>query len=277
MANRNNFGSALAWLAGASFGILAYGALFESKRLVLERRRIRLPRWPKSLNGLKAAVLADLHLRDRYSLELAQRAVAMAIAEEPDIFLIPGDIVGYWKEESSQLLMAALEPLGAVDVPVIAVPGNHEYWSGTPELLLPVFDALGIELLRNSARSHLGVQWVGIDSANEGRARPEYALSQAGGGGDPIVVIWHEPDVVEELPPGAALMISGHSHGGQFRLPNGWAPMYTLNGRKYPEGFYPDAPTPLYVSRGVGTTGPPSRLFCPPEVSLLELWASGPA
>jgi uncharacterized protein len=66
-------------------------------------------------------------------------------------------------------------------------------------------------------------------------------------------------------------MISGHTHGGQFRAPWGWAPMKTRNGERYLEGFFPDAPTPLYVSRGIGTTGPPSRLNCPPEVSVLSL------
>lgn len=272
-----NLRSALAVLAGASFGILAYGALYESKRLVLERRRLTLRNWPETLNGLRIAVLADLHLRDEYSLNLAQRAVSMAIAEDPDIFLIPGDLVGYWKKESNELLNTALEPLGNTGVPVIAVPGNHEYWSGSPELLLPVFLKLGITLLRNDVAEYLGIQWLGIDSANEGMAQPSSAFAKTRADRGPIIAIWHEPDVVGELPAGAALMISGHSHGGQFRLPNGWAPMYTANGRKYPEGFYPEAPTPLYVSRGVGTTGPPSRLFCPPEVSLLELWSSDPA
>ena len=89
--------------------------------------------------------------------------------------------------------------------------------------------------------------------------------------GGPIIALWHEPDVVDHLPKGAALMLSGHSHGGQFTFPGGYTPMHTLNGRKYVRGFFPHAPTPLYVSRGIGTTGPPSRLNCAPEVSLLEL------
>jgi predicted MPP superfamily phosphohydrolase len=66
-------------------------------------------------------------------------------------------------------------------------------------------------------------------------------------------------------------MMSGHSHGGQFRFPGGYTPMHTDLGRAHPRGFYPDAPTPLYVSRGIGTTGPPSRFNCPPEVAILTL------
>jgi predicted MPP superfamily phosphohydrolase len=91
---------------------------------------------------------------------------------------------------------------------------------------------------------------------------------------DPVIVLWHEPDAVDLLPSGAHLMIAGHSHGGQWRFPWGWTPMTTRNGRKYIEGFFPDAPTPLYVSRGVGTTGPPARLGALPEVSILRLMSA---
>lgn len=83
--------------------------------------------------------------------------------------------------------------------------------------------------------------------------------------------------MVDQLPIEASLMLSGHSHGGQFISPWGWAPMKTRGGKKYVRGFYPDAPTPIYVSRGLGTTGPPSRLFCPPEVTILTLTSSRPS
>jgi uncharacterized protein len=85
------------------------------------------------------------------------------------------------------------------------------------------------------------------------------------------VIVWHEPDAVDALPAGPDLMVSGHSHGGQFLAPWGWAPGTSELGKKYIRGWYPRAPVPLYVSRGVGTTGPPSRLFCPAEVSILTL------
>lgn len=261
----------LAGIAGAGLGILAYGALVESKRLVLERRRLRLPGWPERLNGLRIAVLADLHLRDRYTLELAERAVGLALDQDPDVVVLPGDLVGYWKPESAELLLRALEPLLLLQGRAIAIPGNHEYWGGDATLLEPILDELNVRLLRNESWTHQGIRWVGVDSANAGQADPVRAMGE--GGAFPTIVLWHEPDVVDLLPRGAALMIAGHSHGGQFRLPSGWAPMHTVNGRKYRDGFFPDAPTPLYVSRGIGTTGPPSRLFCPPEVSLLELYA----
>lgn len=265
-----NLKSLLAASVAASAGLLTYGCLFAANRLVLERRILRLRRWPRSLDGFKVAVLADLHIRDDHSVRLARRAVEMALDELPDLVLLPGDIVAYWKPESPWLLERALEPLLLMRGSVLATPGNREYWEGFPELLVPILDELEIKFLKNGVWLHQGIQWAGIDSANLGRPDPRGTMSLLDGE-HPTVVVWHEPDAVDCLPSGADLMISGHSHGGQFRTPWGWPPMRTKNGVKYLDGFFPNAPTPLYVSRGIGTTGPPARLNCPPEISLLTL------
>jgi len=258
---------------GASAGLLTYGCLYAANRLVLERRTIRLRGWPASLNGLKIAVLADLHIRDEYSVALGQRAVEMALDAGPDMVVLPGDLVAYWKPETPWLLEQVLEPLTLMRGSCIATPGNREYWEGLPELLVPVLDTFEIKFLKNEVWRHAGVQWVGLDSANLGQPTPIETMKKVQPDA-PTIVLWHEPDVVESLPAGADFMISGHSHGGQFRTPWGWAPMKTKNGVKYLDGYYPDAPTPLYVSRGIGTTGPPSRLNCPPEVSVLEVYGT---
>lgn len=257
----------LAGVVGA--GTLLYGALVESKRLVLERKTLRLPGWPERLDGYRIALLGDFHLRDKYTLELAQRAVALALDESPDMVVIAGDFVGYWKDESPRLLWEALEPLSQMLGNVVAVPGNHDYWFGDPSLLEPTLREFDVKLLRNECWPHEGITWIGIDSLNSGKADPYKAMLHMKRG--PSIALWHEPDFVRFLPEGPSLMLSGHSHGGQYRWPWGGAPMSTLNGRRYVQGFYPNAPTPLYVTRGIGTTGPPSRFLCPPEVSLLTL------
>lgn len=263
----------LIWgLAGASAATLAYGTLVEARRLVLERRTLRLPHWPARLRGYRIALLADFHLRDAASVELAERAVAMAIDERPDMVVIAGDFVSHWKPEVVSMLGQVLEPMLLMNGAVVAVPGNHEYFGGSPRLLAPIFNEFGIRLLRNDVWRHGGIQWVGVDSANAGKADPFAPMAEAfEAPSDPAVVVWHEPDLVDWLPRGAALMLSGHSHGGQFTFPWGWTPMHTRHGEKYVRGFYPAAPTPLYVTRGVGTTLFASRLGCPPEVALLTL------
>lgn len=270
------FRSLLYGLAGASAATLAYGAGVGAKRLVLERSVLRLPLWPERMDGFTIAVLADFHLGSRASLQLAQRAVAMAIDAEPDMVVLPGDLVTSWHPDLMGMLGEVLEPLLVMNGRVCVVPGNHEYKGGSPELLRPICNALDIRVLRNEAWSCAGVTWVGVDSDNAKRADPEKAMASVDPAStEPVVALWHEPDGVGRLPAGAALMISGHSHGGQFTFPWGWTPMHTRNGEIYVRGFYPEAPTPVYVSRGVGTTFFPARLGCPPEVSLLRLIRAG--
>lgn len=260
------------WIGAAAgcVGWLAYGALYESWKLTLERQTLRLPRWPSRLDGYRIAVIGDFHVRDKYTVEMTRRAVAMALEELPDLIVIPGDLVGYWKLESPWLLGEALEGLTNAQCPVVAIPGNHDYWNGDASLLLPILDELGIRLLRNEVWRHEGVAWVGIDSAKEGMGDPYLSLKDVEPD-EPHVVLWHEPDAVQWLPRGAALMIAGHSHGGQWVFPWGWTPMHSDLGRRFVSGFYEEAPTPLFVTRGVGTTGPPARLGALPEVAILTL------
>ena len=261
------------WLGGAllgSAGLLVYGALVESKKLTLEKMAIGLPKWPSHLNGYRIALLADFHLCDAASCELAWESIDMALREEPDMVCIAGDFVSYWKDESEDMLLSSLDLLRVMNGNAVAIPGNHEYVAGTPDRLAPVLKELNVTFLRNDSWNHDNITWVGVDSANASQADPLGALISVSGD-LPIITLWHEPDRVDCLPPVSALMLSGHSHGGQFCAPWGWAPMTSKNGNRYRRGFFPDAPTPLYVSRGIGTTGPPSRLFCTPEVTILDL------
>ncbi len=248
--------------------MLVYGATVEAERISVERRTLRLPRWPEHLRGFRIALLSDFLLRGRYSLSICRQAIVSALAESPDMVVIAGDFVSYWSLESPKLLGELLEPLLLMNGSVVAVPGNHDYSLGSPEILGLILDELNIKLLRNESWDHLGVTWVGIDSAIARRADPCAAME---GVESPAVVVWHEPDLVDLLPRVPSLMVSGHSHGGQFRFPGGFTPMHTKLGKKYPRGFYPDTRIPLYTSRGIGTTGPPSRFNCPPEVAILTL------
>ncbi|MDI9637367.1 metallophosphoesterase [Kamptonema cortianum] len=252
-------------------GALVYGALFETERLKPVRRKLLLPDWPEHLNGFKLGLMADMHVRDRETISLTKAALKWLADEEPDIVAYVGDYVNFWEEGRLEQLEFAMEEADAFAGKSVAVPGNHDYFTPWP----PEFEALlkrkGVKLLRNEVTTLAGIQWVGIDSANAGMADPFTPILECDPC-EPMVVLWHEPDMVDYLPRGAQLMLAGHSHGGQFLTPWGWAPKKTVNGRKYVRGFYRHAPTPLYVSAGLATTGPPARLFCPPEVTLLTLY-----
>lgn len=256
-----------AGVAGA--GTFLYGMLYEADRLVVDRYRLKLKNWPKRLDGFRIAVIGDLHIRGEHSAQLAAEAVARAIEEDPDMIAIVGDFVAYWHSGIPKLLGDVLEPLLLMDGRVVAIPGNHEYDLGNPEPLKMILDELNVKLLRNEVWVNQGISWVGIDSFNEGMAEPAKAMAEIKE--SPAICLWHECDAVDFLPSGCQLMIAGHSHGGQFTFPGGFTPMHSFMGKKYPRGFYANAPTPLFTTRGVGTTGWPSRLNCPPEVAILEL------
>src|SRR5579885_1194709 len=166
----------LAWLAGGvSAGMLLYGAFVEAERLVVERKRIRLRRWPKELDGYRIGLIADFHLRDRHTVDLTKRAIDALMAENPDVIVIAGDFVGYWKPESPWLLGDALEALEPMAGRILAVPGNHDYWAGDAAFLEPVCEMLGIRLLRNESWEMDEIEWIGIDSLNACRADPASA------------------------------------------------------------------------------------------------------
>ncbi|MDX2065757.1 MAG: metallophosphoesterase [Fimbriimonadaceae bacterium] len=258
-------------LAGAA--TFAYGVAVGRRRLVLRDHALAIPDWPPQLNGLRIALVADFHLKNRVSGELSHQAIALAIRSEPDVLVLAGDFVDRWYDNSPGLVDDLLTPLAALNLPVIAVPGNHDYFRGTPDALAESCARYGIHWLVNASvtvTTRRGeVQFLGLDSARFERGEPERVRDL-----DPDIariVVWHEPDAVDQLPAGAHLMLSGHSHGGQFVFPGGFAPVHSKLGRRYVRGYYPQAPTPIFVTPGVGTTFLPARLNCPPEVSRLTL------
>ncbi len=261
----------MAGIAGASAGILAYGA-WTSDRLTAERRTLHLKTWPKSHKGFRIGLVADLHLRnDGETLRLSLAACEWLKDQAPDVIVAAGDIISFWQPGVIDLVEQGLAPLMDCSSRVVVSAGNHEYAGpGTADDLAPILQQMGFDYLRNESQLIRNVNFIGIDSGNSGQALPYSTIAQADFA-YPTVVLWHEPDYVKFLPDGLDLMLSGHSHGGQFVTPWGWAPMTSHGGSDYLSGFFPQAPCPLYVTRGLATTGPPSRLFCPPEVAVLTL------
>jgi len=94
-------------------------------------------------------------------------------------------------------------------------------------------------------------------------------------GGEPVILLAHEPDYASNVAAhgGVDLMLSGHTHGGQVRLPFIGTPWYMLptGGRRFIEGYFKLGPLQLYVNRGIGTVKLPVRFLCPPELTLITL------
>jgi hypothetical protein len=162
-----------------------------------------------------------------------------------------------------------------------AVLGNHDHWLSGTEVAralsmnrIPVLINSYVPIERNGSRLWL----AGIDDPVCGRPDPDKAIPKAIRGieGEPMMVMCHAPDYADELrghPAGNSigLMVSGHTHGGQVRLPFVGALDLPPGGKKYVQGLFRLGSMQLYVNRGIGTVGVPFRFQCPPEITVFTL------
>jgi uncharacterized protein len=255
-------------------GTFGFEAVTEKDRLVLSRTDVFLPHWPSRANGKTVGILSDFHVDYPEALERTQRAVSMMRVVDPEIVILGGDYVS--NHRSKNYLRPAIEsflPLVQPGRHVIAIMGNHDWWGNNVELASEYLRAIGITVLRNNSVSFPGVDGafiVGLDDGWLCKMDVKKALVNVPADSHKLVLL-HEPDFADNIGPGFDLQISGHSHGGQIRLPGLpvlHAPRY---GTKYPEGLQQAENHLVYTTRGIGMIGPQIRTFCPPEVTLLTL------
>ncbi len=228
------------------------------------------------LNGLRIGFLTDTHLGPVFSHDDVSRAVDRLLSLHPHLILLGGDFLcespRYIDAAAAALAPCARAPLGAV-----AVLGNHD-WSNDGPRLACALEGREIKVLCNQALRldvHGGDLWIaGVDDAMLGKPDLDLAFKDVPAGAAAIA-LWHEPDFAEETARrGAFLQLSGHSHGGQIRLPFAGALVAPPGGKEFVQGLNFAAGMPIYTSRGVGVYRPPLRFHCSPEVTLVELTRS---
>lgn len=265
---------ALGVTAGVGALGIAYGYNVEPHRIQVERVALALPRLPGAFDGLTIAHLSDLHLGPYVSEEHLLRAVQMTNALKPDVIALTGDLVNSsWRfiQPCAEIISKFEAPLG-----VYAVLGNHDYWVGFLELLLQQMQKARVTLLRNQAipltRGGSTIYLVGIDDLLQRLANVRRALDRVPSNACKIALM-HEPDFADiSAQAEIDLQLSGHSHGGQVRLPFIGPLVLPKYGKKYPMGLYRVGNfTRLYTTRGVGVLPPAVRFNCPPEITLLTL------
>lgn len=292
------------FLRQALFGAVGLGAaaavdgfLIEPHAPVAERIGIRLRRLPEAFHGFRIVVLGDMHFGPYAGKAQVERAVRIALSLKPDLTILVGDFVSHPLfvpngpegarhaepcAEVLQQLTGTLPDALPGTLPgtrVVSILGNHDHWNGA-DAVADALDSHGLRVLRNQSlpleRDGQRIWIVGVDDVYEHANDLDKALQKIPRDETKIVAV-HEPDFADRTAMHPVdLQLSGHSHGGQVRIPGYGAPILPHLGKKYSIGLNRVRDLQVYTNRGIGVVTPPVRLNCPPEVTLITLvgWTS---
>jgi predicted MPP superfamily phosphohydrolase len=158
---------------------------------------------------------------------------------------------------------------------MLAVLGNHDHWLNA-EVIASELKKAGIDVLLNETRTISSggnsFQVIGVDDGWSGKPDLMHSLGELNGN-IPGILLWHEPDLADQVPQDGrvALQLSGHTHGGQVRLPGKGALILPYLGTKYDCGLYRFEQMHLYTNRGIGIISIPFRFNCRPEITSIIL------
>ena len=263
---------------GVAGGWSAYHLGWERYTLTVERRTLLVPGLPPPLEGLRVVHLSDFHAGAYTPWELAERAVHVAMAEQPDIILLTGDYLSMGRGEGGDLLQVTVEPLDA-PLGVWAVLGNHDCVMRRHKVVTRALLSAGAGVLNNAA-APLEIDgceaWVvGLDDPVTAHADFQRAMKQVPAGAFKIMLA-HTPDIIAAAADvGVNAVFAGHTHGGQVVIPLLGPPLVPSRyGRRFACGAFRFRDTALHVSRGIGVVPPLVRFCCPPEVAVVTLTAA---
>ncbi|MET9576884.1 metallophosphoesterase [Streptomyces massasporeus] len=254
--------------AAAAVGTVGYGTYGVLRGPKVKRVTVPLAKLPRAAHGYRIAVVSDVHLGPVLGRGFAQKVVDTINATQPDLIAVVGDLV----DGSVKDLGPAAAPLARLRARhgSYFVTGNHEYFSGAEQWVEEV-RRLGINPLENARREMPYFDLAGVnDVAGEDEGQgPDFA--KALGDRDTAracVLLAHQPvqihDAVEH---GVDLQLSGHTHGGQL-----WPGNLIASGANPTlAGLDRYGDTQLYVSRGAGAWGPPTRVGAPSDITVIEL------
>ena len=272
--NRRRF---LKTLGLTGVGIVAATSLVAAKdTLAFETTRLSV-KLPSLTAPLKLVQLTDLHYGHFVTADWVERWVKAANAERPDLIVVTGDIID--RAVPAAELETIADLLGQLEAKlgVYAVLGNHDYFYQSENVsvrgLQRRLEARGIRVLVNENERVRDDLWLGgIDDLWLGEPNLEQTLrglpSSAAS-----VLLSHNPDILATVPNSVGLTLSGHTHGGQVRVP-GLRTLYNVSnyGERFQRGWVKGFQGATgYVSRGLGVGGLPLRMFCSAELVVLEL------
>jgi predicted MPP superfamily phosphohydrolase len=259
---------------GATGAVVALDAFgLEATRVLLSRHDVRIPGLPSGLDGLRLAQVSDVHLPGNRTA--ARAALELLHRERPDIVLLTGDMTESLRALDEVRTFAA-EARGSLAT--VAVLGNWEHRIGAVgKPALDLYRSAGVALLVNGAVTvdvgGVPLTLIGLDDPVTGD--PDISAARRGVvAGSTEIWLVHAPGIADRFARMTSvrpsLLLAGHTHGGQIRIPL-LPPVKPIGAGRFLEGWYQDTWAPLYVSRGVGTTGIPARFNCSAELPIFTL------
>jgi predicted MPP superfamily phosphohydrolase len=268
-----------ALLAALPFGAGIYAHEIEPFWPRFPEIPIRIKNLPRSFDGYRIAQVTDMHA-GRVAFDYLDRVMSRVAALKPDLVVFTGDLIHHHS--------TYVEPAAALvknfKMPVLVSFGNHEfspnrgpdepYEPGLENLMESALLANGATVLRNASRpiEHAdGRLWfVGLDDLWFGVFNPQLAFAGVVKN-EPVIALSHNPDTAERLAPFSPdLILSGHTHGGQIRLPIYGPIRLNVAQPQYDMGHFQLPNSQLFVSSGVGYIMR-MRFNCRPEVPIFRL------
>jgi predicted MPP superfamily phosphohydrolase len=260
----------------AILGTSAYYAYkIEPEQTDVAQISLTLPRLDPAFDGYKIIQISDLHVDKYMTRRRLYDHVHRINSLKPDLIAITGDFVTRKVHYNVDDLVVTLSELRATDG-VVAIPGNHDYSSGGIDRIRQIWrDCEIIDLsntFRTIEREGSALHIAGLDDVIHRVGRLDLVLNQLPTT-DCAILLAHEPDVADLVAPTRRfdLQLSGHTHGGQIRLPLIGSLVGPKQGKRYGKGLYRILDMQLYVNRGLGMVTAPVRFNCPPEISVFTL------
>ena len=255
-----------------------WGILIEPARLLVRHETIHINSWPKELDGLRIVAISDIHVGSPFIDDKKLRSIVERTNQlQPDLIVILGDYItgdGWLRqqvhpEDFAPSLRGFNAPLG-----VYSVLGNHDWWYNGQRVRralekneLKVLDEEVVELKGRGKPLWL----VGLADLWTRPQRIEDTFAKVPQDAT-VIAIGHNPDIFPRLPKRVSLMIAGHTHGGQVKLPLLGRPVESSHvGEHYAAGHVFENDHHLFVTTGIGTSIASIRFGVPPEIVLLTI------
>lgn len=262
--------------------VYLYAMFFGAKGFIVKEYKIESSTLTKEYNGLKIAHITDIHYGISTTKEDLKQIVENINLLKPDIIFLTGDLVdGKITNKQHQEIVEVLSELQA-SIGKYAVNGNHDYYYKNWDELIEESSFINLNdtydnLYKDSYQSIFiaGISDNIYSSKNikdKSEVIFEYLNSNEINNSVYKILIMHEPDYVDDIDYGKFdLVLSGHSHNGQVRLPLIGALYTPIGSKKYYKEYYKLNKTDFYISSGIGTTELPIRLFNKPSFNFYRI------